>query len=391
MTMKFLSAWALLVAVAAAQNATYGTISGDEVRLYGGPGESNAILGQFRKDALVRMVAIEGRFLEVEVPGGFPVYVTTGTPERAYLREVSPGESVVTAKDLLIRAQASTEGGSLGRLQPGDRVIVVGEEGGFTRILAPDKVRGYIFDEHFAAAPDQATARVEFEKQHRVSRRALLESGPRSRILLEREEAQQKYDAMVASAFDRFDEESRKAWDQRNVDEVKTSLRRLVEELPEGHPSRPRAERMMVTVGEWDAARTELLATQKRLEEAKEESIAAERRYQESLTRIRTRATERAEANADPKSKYALTGRVGRSVPVGQQLLGAPAYAIWQGGKRAYYIESDRYDFSEYQDKLVGLVEVEGPMERVGLGFRVYRVIRMEILERHPDEDKLNR
>ncbi|HMS18613.1 MAG TPA: hypothetical protein PKA37_17350, partial [Planctomycetota bacterium] len=61
--MKFLSAWALLVAVAAAQNATYGTISGDEVRLYGGPGESNAILGQFRKDALVRMVAIEGRFL----------------------------------------------------------------------------------------------------------------------------------------------------------------------------------------------------------------------------------------------------------------------------------------------------------------------------------------
>jgi hypothetical protein len=72
-------------------------------------------------------------------------------------------------------------------------------------------------------------------------------------------------------------------------------------------------------------------------------------------------------------------------------LTGVPAYAIWKGGKRAFYLESDRYDYSEYQGKLVGILEADGPMERTGLGFRVYRVVRLEILERHPDEDKLGK
>jgi hypothetical protein len=279
----------------------------------------------------------------------------------------------------------------LGRLQPGDRAIVVGEDNGYSRILAPDKVQGFVFDDFFTVAPDQAAAKSDFENQHRVSRRALLASGPRSKIYLEREEAQRKYDEMVASAFDRFDEESRKAWDERNIPEVQTALNRLMTELPEGHPSRPRAERMITTIGDWDVARTELLATRARLEAAKADGLEADRRYQETLTRIRTEGAEGAEAEGASKSRYLMTGRIGRSVPLGETITGAPAYAIWKGGKRAFYLESDRYDYSEYQGKLVGILEAEGPMERTGLGFRVYRVVRLEILERHPDEDKLGK
>lgn len=388
--MKLLLSWFLLLGVAAGQGAVYGTIKGDAVRLRGGPGEAHPVLGQFAENAILRSIGAKGRWLEVEVPGGFPVYVSTGTPERPYLRDVNQGQAVVTASDLLIRPYPSAEGGSLGRLQPGDRVIVIDEVDGFTRIYAPDKVEGYVYDEFFAPAADQQAARVQFEEQHRASRRALLASGSRSRIWLEQEEARERYEAMVSRAFDRFDEESRKAWEERDTGALRAALDQLIVELPAGHGSRGRAERMIGVVDEWDRQRSEVLDQRRQIEEQKRKAAVAEAEYQRRLEEIRRRHEEKgAEGGGDGGKPYVVTGRVNRSVPVGQQVLGTPAYSLWQGGKRVFYLESSRYDLSEYQDRLVGILEAEGPMERPGLGFRVYRIVRMEVLERHRDEEKL--
>ena len=389
--MKALGAWVLLLGIVVGQGATatYGTVIGSKVRLRGGPGDAQPILGVLSEGAPLRVVETKDRWLEVEIPGGFPVYITTGKGQRKYYREVTPGEAVITAKDLLLRPSPSKDSDNVGRLQPGDRVLVIGEEGEFTMILAPDKVRAYIYDPNFQASPNQEEARAAFETQHRASRRALLASGARSKIYLEKEEARERYETMVASAFSRFDEESRKAWDQQDLTGVRSALQELQTTLPENHPSRERANRMMATITEWERTNRELAAARAGIKKAKEDAVVASTRYEETLTEIKTRTIARTKAVDAPKGRYLTTGRVGRSVPIGEHLVGRPAHALWHGGKRTFYLESDRYDLSEYEGKLVGLYEAEGPLERTGYGFRVYRVVRMEILERHKDEEKI--
>ena len=57
---------------AVAQGDTYlATVSGDKVRLRGGPADFHAVLEELSRGTPVRVVAAEGDWKRVEVPGGF--------------------------------------------------------------------------------------------------------------------------------------------------------------------------------------------------------------------------------------------------------------------------------------------------------------------------------
>ena len=114
----------VVVAAVGAQTDPYlATVSGDKVRLRGGPADFHAVLAQMKKGTPVRVVGSEGDWNCVEVPGGFEVFVSLGRTGRPYLDVSSPGEGVVTVDDLMIRGSASADYPPIGRLGTGDRVV----------------------------------------------------------------------------------------------------------------------------------------------------------------------------------------------------------------------------------------------------------------------------
>ena len=366
-------------------DATYGTVTGDRVRVRGGPADFHVILGQMMRDAPVKILSEEGDWVRVAIPGGLPVFVGSGSAARPYLREPAPGEAVVIVNDLMIRGTASKDFPAIGRLRAGDRVIVLDKQDGWVRLLSPEGASTWIHGRYVERATNQATAAQAWQKKHEISRRGLLESGALSRQYLQREALEVARKQQVKDAFDKYEAERIKAWEQRDIASVRKALTALRDDLPGEHPDRNRAEVMLTTLDEWERAGKAVADVRKRFEDAAREAKEAETRYATSLETLRkevaTTTTEK--PKADVKGPYVAKGYVQRRFPVSGVAPG-PSWTLMQGQHVLFLLESDRYDFGEFEGKLLGILEAGKPETRSGLSERVLPVRRVEILDKRP-------
>ena len=370
----------VVAAISAHTDAYFANLSGDKVRLRGGPADFHAVLTQLSRGTPVRVIGAEGDWQQVEVPGGFSAFVSLGRPGRTYMDVSKPGEGVVAVDDLMIRGSASADFPPIGRLGTGDRVVVLATDNGWARVLSPSAARSWIHGKYVARSEDQAATGEAFAARHAEARQALLAEGAASRELLARQEREAQLRKSVDAAFAKFETELAKPWDKRDVNGVRGALQGAIKELPEHDGDRVRAQAMLKHLDDWDKNRRDLVKAQERLAAAKEEAARAERTYAQDLRDLSRELTEEANKPRVPKSPYRARGHVQRASPV-EAFRSGPKWSVSVGGRPSFYLTSDRYDWSEYEGKLIGILQAGEPENRSGLDARVIKVSRIEILD----------
>ena len=369
----------LLAGACLAQEAAYmGEVTSDRVRVRGGPGDYHAVIKLVDSGTPVRVLGVTGDWLAVEIPGGIPAYVSKGRDGRPFVREQQVGRTVVLVNDLQVRGDASTDYPPIGEVMAGQDLVVLDDQGGWLRILAPARIHAHIHKSLVRRAADQEQASKAFAVQHLAVQKALLESGAASTQLVEVEAAAASRKLRADEAFRMFEIERRKEPLERDVAGVREVLTAVVSEGPEDHPFVVRARGLLATVDDWDAMQVELGRARERLAQARREADQAEQRYADELQKVAREVTEDRRAPAKPE--YITSGWVRRNFPVGGIVASGSPYGVYQGGVRLFAIESDRYDLGEYSGLLVGVIEAKGPETRAGQARRVLDVSRLEIL-----------
>jgi hypothetical protein len=357
-----------------------------DARLRAGPSDTHAVWRILGFRAPLRLVAREGEWFQVEVPGASEAYVSAGEGGKEYVATAEDGSGTVRVTNLMVRAGPGKEHAILGRLQPGDRVTVLGTEGAFLRILPPGTVGAWVWSGHVDLGADAVQAEKLFAEAARSAAEA------RQRDLAERrrrEEAAARERARREQArvvFDRYREEAARPLAERDLDGLASALEGLRRELPAGSAESARAETILASVRDWQRARRELGEASARISEIRKEAEAVQADYRRELQEIleRRQRIEQEGRRPDGKPLYLATGWVRRSllpgVPEAPNVT-AP-FALYQASDtRRFILESERYRLADYVDKLVGIVEAEGPIERPGQPFRVLKVQKLEIIE----------
>ena len=381
--MRIRTAWVLVVlsGLAAAQGPSWGTVSGDKVRVRGGPADFHSVLGLVKQGTPVRVVGADGDWKKVEVPGGFPVYVSLGKKSRPYLEEKDSrkGEGLVVVNDLMIRGTASTDFPPIGRLGAGDRVVILSRQGAWARIASPPAAGSCIHGKYVATASDAAATEAAWTAQHETSRIALLNEGENSKALLARQEMQSKRDAAAKAAFARFKTELDKPWDARDILGMRSELVAVRDSYPQGNGQRMRAASMLTTVDEWDRAGSALRAAKKKLADAEAAAAAADKRVSADMRRIQTELEKQGQAS-NPKVDSPARGTVARVFPV-KGLRKGPRWGIALGRRTIYRLSGDRYDWSDYEGKLIVVLKSTPAPEQIGVTEPILDVRRIEILD----------
>lgn len=361
----------------------FGVVSADKVRVRSGPGDVHAILRELPKQSPVRVLAREGDWVSVEVPGGLAVYVAISNAGKTYLNEAQIGEGVVMVDDLMIRAEPSTTSPFLGKLNTADRVVIIERKGEFARVLAPAGIKAWIYAAYVSASADQVVAETDFVAAHRKAEEALLKSGEESRALVAREAERRRLAADAEKAFTAFEGEARKPVEQRDSAAVRKALEGARDLVPAGSPQRDKAVQLLGTVDSWDRMRGEIAAAKLRVEEAKKIKSASEAKYARDLAALR-KAREEEEARnrlGGAGKPYVETGHLRANIPViGAVVDSETPWALWQANLRKLLLFSTRYDLNEYNGRLVGIVAGEGPTGEGGRAVRRMEVLKLEIL-----------
>jgi uncharacterized protein YgiM (DUF1202 family) len=385
--MQLKLAWAavlLIVGCLGAQEGTpsYAEVTGDRVRVRGGPADFHAVVGSMRAGTIVRVVGSEGDWTRVEIPGGFPVYVSLGQADKPYLREPDVGEGIVLVNDLMVRGTPDLDFPPIGRLSASDRVVILSKTEGWAQLLSPEGTTSYLHGSFLKPVDDPIAAAATWTQRHQEARRALLGAGELSKDLVTREAVREKRAATAREAFAAYDAERTKPWAQRDVASVRRSLSKVIEESPEGSADRVRAEALVSTVDEWERAGSALAGARDEFEEAARDARLAEERYAGTLKTLRAQVEKLSTSSETeaPKGPYRTKGYVRRVLPV-PGIFSGPGYDLHMGGTRLFYLRSPRYALSEFEGKLVEIVSDKGP-ESVGPAQgRMLEVTRIEILD----------
>ena len=86
------------------------------------------------------------------------------------------------------------------------------------------------------------------------------------------------------------------------------------------------------------------------------------------------------QAATSRQSRYMARGHVQRMFPV-DALRSGPTWAVTAGDRPTFYLDGDRYNWAEYEGKLIGVLQAEPPETRLGLNVRVIKVSKIEILD----------
>jgi uncharacterized protein YgiM (DUF1202 family) len=361
----------------------FGSITGEKVRVRGGPSDAHPVLRELEKNTPVRVGARDGDWLRVDVPGGVLVHVARAAAGKNYVLESSVGEGVVEVDDLMVRAEPSTESPFVGKLNTGDRVVIIDTKGEFHRILAPACVRLYVYAAYVTPAADQAAAETAFMSAHRAAEANLLKEGEASRNLVQRENERKAAVASANKAFEAFENEAAKPVDVRDVKSVRSALVAARDGVSGGTVERDKAEQLLGQVDQWERTRAAIADAKLRLQEAERISAAGKEKYARDLAALR-KAREEEEA----KNRLGLgggdcidQGHLRASVPgLGAAGGGDWPHALWQGELRRSMLRSTRYDLAEYDGRLIAVYKGTVEQQESGRGVRRVDVTRLEVL-----------
>jgi hypothetical protein len=360
----------------------FGQVTSSRVRVRGGPGDFHSEVVRLDQGSTVRVRSRKGEWLEVEVPGGLPLWVAMKMGDKEFVRADGKGDGVVVVNDLQIRGTANTNEPSLGELRAGDRVLILSMTGEWAHVLLPTDHAGYIFHNLVKPAADQAAAETAFKARDEAARMEWIKHGEVSQVAeKERVEVKAKQER-VAAALDRYEAERKKDVLDRDAASLKTSLEEIVNGTSDKNsPERIRAQSALDAVKTWEQDAKARRDARAAIEEAERKAKAAELTYQKDLEELRRRKELEASQRDRNKSPYLTTGWVRLAPPLTNVIdKKTPRYAIHRGSHREYYLVSDRYDLAEFANKLVGILEWDPPEEVPGAPIRVVRVKKLEVL-----------
>ena len=119
------------------------TVTGHPAIIFSAPGDISPVLLEVKTDVfpelLLRVVAVSGEWLEVNVPGGFPVWIgKDGTRIQGRLVEVTD------AKQLYVRDRVSGETTRLKEVPGKTKLMLLDEIDTIYKVLAPEELTGWI-------------------------------------------------------------------------------------------------------------------------------------------------------------------------------------------------------------------------------------------------------
>jgi hypothetical protein len=340
---------------------------------------------QLDRGTVVRVIGKKGEkgeWLEVEVPGGLPLWVATKAGDKEFLRANGNGSAVSLVNDLQIRGTPSTKEPRVGELKAGEQVLVLSMEGEWARILMPAEHPGYIFNTLVKPAADQAASETAFKQKDDAARAEYIKQGEISSIAeKERVEVKARQERCTA-ALEKYEAERQKDVLDRDSSAVKSTLEEIVKATPDAEaPERIRAQAALDAVKGWEQDAKARKDARQAIEEAERKAKAAQITYQKDLEELRKRKELEAQQRDKNKSPYLTTGWVRLAPPLVNVVdKKTPRYAIHRGSQREYYLVSDKYDLSEYANKLVGILEWDPPEDLPGAEIRVLRVKKLEVL-----------
>jgi hypothetical protein len=360
----------------------FGQVAGSHVRVRGGPGDFHSEVMRLDQGAIVRVIGRKGDWLEAEVPGGLPLWVATRVGEKEFVRTTAPGTGVSLVNDLQIRGTPNTAEPPLGEIKAGEQMLILSMSGEWAQILMPVSHAGYIFHNLVKTAPDQTASETAFKQKDESVRMDWIKQGELSSIAeKERVEVKARQER-VAAALEKYETERKKDVLDRDADSVKTTLEEIVKATPDPEsPERIRAQTALDAVKTWEQDAKARKEARQAIEEAERKAKAAQLTYQKDLEELRKRKELEAKQRDINKSPYLTTGWVRLAPPLTNIVdKKTPRYAIHRGSHREYYLVSDRYDLSEYANKMVGILEWDPPEDLPGADIRVLRVKKLEVL-----------
>ncbi len=360
-----------------AQATGFGVITADKVRLRGGPGDSFAeILRKDRGDP-IQIVGRTGDWVEVRVPGGFPAYVKKGTKGQPYIEVKTPGEGLVLVDRLMLRPQPTTDFVAIGALRPNQKLVLLTEEkGDWYRVLAPDSETLFVYHTFVKEGDDQGALQTDFTRLAAVARKKLLTDGELSRQAMKRWAEIEKWQKRLVAADKTLNSTSSKTSDVASLTTLRGEYVAIIAGAPKGCEVIARAEGRKVQLDRKLEMATVLKKANARVKELEEQSKQTDSEYEKALAAYRAQAASRP---IRPRSRFLEYGIGHLRKDILTEFNDKTVFTLTKGGKRLYFLVSDRYDLDHYLNKTIGVVESETIIDD-GNSPCTIRVTRLEIL-----------
>ncbi|HYC76720.1 MAG TPA: SH3 domain-containing protein [Planctomycetota bacterium] len=359
----------------------FGRVSATELNVRGGPSEAHSPVRKLGVGDVVKVVGRNGDWLKVEIPGGLPLWAAGRRGARDYIRQDEPGLGTVVARDLQLRGTPDTEEPSLGELESGAKVEIVGRRDDWVRLLMPTSHPGYVSSRFVKRAPEAEAAAAEFAERDARERDTLRQGSKELVDTLRRRAADEDRARAADAAFERFLAEKKKPALERDLKGVREALQQVVDAAPsEDDPRRIRAQGMLDDLKATEDVEAKLRHAKELQAEAERKAKAAQLTYEKDLEALRKRKEEEAAQRERRSKQYVAVGFVRLAPPIPGVLESAPKYALHRGSQREYYLVSDKYQLADFNGKHVGILEAEAPESRPGVDLRVLRVKKLEIL-----------
>jgi uncharacterized protein YgiM (DUF1202 family) len=359
----------------------YARVARNDVNVRGGASDAYSPVARLKTGTPLRATARMGEWYKVEVPGGLGLWVAAKAGGKALIEGVETGVGSVVARDLQIRGTPDTNEPSLGELNPGVKLEILGTREDWLNVLMPTSHAGYVSTRLIKAAPDQAAAEAEFvarDQKERGDRRMQSSTLTEALRLRDLENARV---LRAETALDRYRTERKKPALDRDVKGAQEALEAVVAEAKtDDDPYKLRAQAMLDDLNSTTQLEEQLRKAKVSQAEAERKAKESQLSYEADLERLKKRKEDEA-ANKDRREKaYVAVGFVRLATPIPSALESTPKYALHRGSQREYYLVSDKYQLSDYNGKHVGILEADPPEEQKGAPIRILRVKKLEII-----------
>ncbi|MCU0724539.1 MAG: hypothetical protein MUE73_01925 [Planctomycetes bacterium] len=356
----------LPVTAAAADGPRVAEAAAADVRVRTGPAMKHPAVAKLAQGDLVLVLGDEGLWKKVRLPGGFACFVHS-----SLVRRERPGEAVVDADRVLLRPTAGKEQLPLETvLGKGDPLDVLGEEGEWLRVIAPESAHLYVYAELLKDLGPAAEYRRRLDDEASARRESLL-SGRSPEALKADREARQK--ALREEALALGEQVLAGTGDaaelRRRIDSIALAAE---DELTGGYANallallalRESVERLRLELG---SAEAEKNRTAEELQAMRGRLSAAERDYQASLE----------------KARELRALREGAFQAVGVVEAREGGFVLVHGDRPLYRLESERFRLADYLGRRVA---VSGRMVFAGPDSTSGRLLveKLEILPAEP-------
>lgn len=364
------------------EGKSFGLVKADSARVRGGAGDTFPEILTLERGDVVAVVGRSDKWLEVTVPGGFVVYAKKGAGSRNYVDVRDNGEGLVLVDGLTLRSKASAESGQIGRLDANDRVVCLGEDGEWIKLLAPATKTGFIWADYVADDGDQALLEKDYELRDKTRREEILKEGEITREAMKKAAEARAMDQKMRDLDTRLVALMREKDDTLRVNGLTTLAAEYEEVVARwGAESRhgARAKENAKIARDESAKTKERREVANKINELEGKAKEIDERFKADLERHRLSVAAR---NTPMKKDHFLFNGFGQlRVDIATKIAGKPIYTLVRGGKRNYFVVSDRYDLSDYRDLQIGITEwtVEDMPEKLEL--QTIRVTRLEVLE----------